>query len=68
MEYALKMASYGIINIQSFMNFCIDFQTMLRINPCNLRGCNIGIIDGRCMKNAPGMSSGLGYAYQYHKD
>jgi hypothetical protein len=44
---AVEIASGGMINIQSFMNVCMGIQVILRFCLRNLRGCDIGIIDGR---------------------
>jgi hypothetical protein len=45
MQYAVEMASYGIIHvcIPSFMKVSTGIQAMLRFSLSNLRGCNVGI-------------------------
>jgi hypothetical protein len=39
--------SHGMIFIQSFMKICAGVQAILRFCFRNLRGCNVGITDGR---------------------
>jgi hypothetical protein len=41
------MASSGTINVPSFMQIGAGVQATLRFFPRNLRGCNVGIADGR---------------------
>jgi hypothetical protein len=47
MKYAVEMDSYGMMYIPSFMKIGRGVQTMLRLRLINLRGCNVGIIEGR---------------------
>jgi hypothetical protein len=46
-KYAVEMASCGMINTPSFMKIGAVLQAILRFGLRNLRGCNVGIIDGR---------------------
>jgi cytochrome c553 len=41
-----EMASYGKIYIPSFMKIGAGLQKLLRFCLSNLRGCNVGIIEG----------------------
>jgi hypothetical protein len=41
------MASGGMIYIRSFMKIGIALQAILRFGLRNLRGCNVGITNGR---------------------
>jgi hypothetical protein len=43
----------GVIYIQSFMNIGKGVQAILRFCLSNLRGCNVGIIDGRDLRIMP---------------
>jgi hypothetical protein len=45
--YAVEMASCGMIYLPSFMKIGTDIQAMLRFCLRNLRGCGVGITDGR---------------------
>jgi hypothetical protein len=46
-QYIVEMASDGMMNISSFMTTGSGFQATLRHCLSNLRGCGIGITDGR---------------------
>jgi hypothetical protein len=45
MEYAIEIILCGITHMPSFMKTGADVQA-IRFCLCNLRDCNIGIIDG----------------------
>jgi hypothetical protein len=45
MEYALEMASCGMIYIPSFTKICTGVQAILGVCHSNLNGCNVGITD-----------------------
>jgi hypothetical protein len=47
MMQTVKMASYGIIFLLSFMKICKGVQAILRFCLSNLNGYNIGITDGK---------------------
>jgi hypothetical protein len=47
MKYAVEVASCGMIYIPSFMKIGTGVQVILRFCLRNLRGCNVGITDGR---------------------
>jgi hypothetical protein len=47
MMYGVEMTSDGMIYIPSFMNIGRGIQAILRLCLRNLRGCNVGITDGR---------------------
>jgi hypothetical protein len=47
MKYAFGMALYGIIYLSSFMKIGKGVQAILRFYLRNLKGCNVGITDGR---------------------
>jgi hypothetical protein len=47
MKYSVEMASHGMISIPSFMKIGAGIQAVLRFCLRNLRGCNVGITDGR---------------------
>jgi hypothetical protein len=47
MEYAVEMASWGMIYIPSFMKIGAGVKELLRRCLRNLRGCHVGIIYGR---------------------
>jgi hypothetical protein len=47
MKYAVEIASYGMIYLLSFRKTGAGIQAILRFCLRNLRGCNIGITDGR---------------------
>jgi hypothetical protein len=44
---AIEMVSRGIIYIPSFVKIGIGAQAILSLGLRNLRGCNVGITDGR---------------------
>jgi hypothetical protein len=52
------MGSDGTICIPYFMRIGTAVQAILRFCLCNLRGCNVGITDGRFTKYAVEMGSG----------
>jgi hypothetical protein len=59
MKYAVGMASCGIIYVPTLMGIGTGIQAILRICLRNLRGCNVGITDGRFFFNyAIEMASG----------
>jgi hypothetical protein len=45
--YTIEMASGGMIYIPSFMKIATGVKAILRFQFGNLRGCNVGITDGR---------------------
>jgi hypothetical protein len=47
MKYAVEIATCYMIYVPSFVKIGTGVQTILRFCPKNLRGCNIGITDGR---------------------
>jgi hypothetical protein len=47
MEYGVEMASCNVIHVPSFTKIGVGVQEILRFSVRNLRGCNIGITDGR---------------------
>jgi hypothetical protein len=47
MKYAVEMGSGGMIYIPSFMTIGSGIQVILRLLPRQLRGCNVGITNGR---------------------
>jgi uncharacterized protein YraI len=47
MMYAVDMASCGIIYAPSFMKIGRGVQAILRFCLNNLRGCDVGVTDGR---------------------
>jgi uncharacterized protein YraI len=49
MKYSVKMASYDKTYSPSFMKIGTGVQVILRFCLRNLRGCNVGISDGRCL-------------------
>jgi hypothetical protein len=59
-EYAVEMASCGMIYILSFMKIGTGVQAVLRFSLRNLRGCNVVITKGRDFYNyAVEMGSGV---------
>jgi hypothetical protein len=46
-KYTVEMASCGMIYIRSFVKTGTGIQAILRFCLRNLRGCNVGITDGR---------------------
>jgi hypothetical protein len=46
-EVAVGMASCGMIYVPSFMKIDTGVQAILRFYVRSLRGCNVGITDGR---------------------
>jgi hypothetical protein len=47
MMHAIEMGSGGMIYIQRFMKIGTGVQAILRFYLRNLRGCNVGITDGK---------------------
>jgi hypothetical protein len=47
MEYGIEMVSCDMIYVPSFMKIDAGIQAILRFSFRNLRGCNVGITDGR---------------------
>jgi hypothetical protein len=47
MMYAVGMASCGMVYLPSFMKIRTGVQAILRFCPRNLKGCDVGVIDGR---------------------
>jgi hypothetical protein len=47
MKYAVEMASGGMIYLPSSMKIATGVQAILRFCLSNLRGYNVGIIEGR---------------------
>jgi hypothetical protein len=47
MTYAVEIPSQGMIFLPSFMKIDAGVQAILRFCLRNLRGCNVGITDGR---------------------
>jgi hypothetical protein len=47
MKYVAEIASCGMIYDPGFMKISTGFQAILRFSLRNLRGCNVGITDGR---------------------
>jgi uncharacterized protein YraI len=47
MNYAVEMGSGGMIYFPSFTKTGTGVQAILRFCLRNLRGCNVGITDGR---------------------
>jgi hypothetical protein len=47
MKYSFEMASCGVIYIPRFMNIDTGVQAILRVSLRNLKGCNVGITEGR---------------------
>jgi hypothetical protein len=45
-QYTIEKASCGMIYVPSFMKIGTGVQAILRFDLRNLRGCNVGIIDG----------------------
>jgi hypothetical protein len=45
--YTIDMASGGMIFLSSFMKIGIGFRSILRFCHRNVKGCNVGITDGK---------------------
>jgi hypothetical protein len=45
--YAIEMASYSMTYLPSFIKIGSGIQAILRVCLRNLKGCNVGITDGR---------------------
>jgi uncharacterized protein YraI len=53
MKYVVEMGSSGTIYIPNFMRIGTGVQAILRFCLSNFRGCNVGISDGRDLRNTP---------------
>jgi hypothetical protein len=53
MEYVVKMTSYGMLYIPSFMKVGTCFEGILRFCLRNLKCCNVGITDDRDLRSGP---------------
>jgi hypothetical protein len=53
MKYVVSMASCGMIYIPSIMEIGTGVQAIVRFNLSSLRGCNIGITEGRDLRSTP---------------
>jgi hypothetical protein len=51
--YAVEMASWGMIYFPSCMKTGTGVQAILTICLRNLKGCNIGITNGRDLQSTP---------------
>jgi hypothetical protein len=51
--YAADMPSCGMIFLPSFMKTGKDVERILKFRFRNLKGCNVGITDGRDQQNEP---------------
>jgi hypothetical protein len=51
--YAVKILSRGMIILLSFITIGASIKEILRFCLRNLRGCNVGITDGKSLRNAP---------------
>jgi uncharacterized protein YraI len=51
MTYAIEMASCGMIYFPSIMKIATGLQATLRFCLRNLKGCNVGITDGRDLRS-----------------
>jgi hypothetical protein len=49
MKNAVEMASCGMINLISFMEIGTGIQAILRFCLRNLRGCDVGITNGKVL-------------------
>jgi hypothetical protein len=47
MKYSVEMASGGMIYLPSFMRIATGVQAILKFRLRNVRGCDVGITDGR---------------------
>jgi hypothetical protein len=47
MKYTVEIALCGMIHLSSFMTIVTGVQAILLFCLRNLRGCNVGITDGR---------------------
>jgi hypothetical protein len=45
--YAVEMVSCGMLSLPGFMKIGTGVQAILRYRLRNLRGCSVGITDGR---------------------
>jgi hypothetical protein len=46
-NHGVEMALYSMIYVPSFMKIGTDIQAVLRFCLSNLRGCNVGVTNGR---------------------
>jgi hypothetical protein len=51
MKLAVEIASCSMIYVPSFMKIGIGVQTIFRFLLITLRGCNVGVSDGRDFYN-----------------
>jgi hypothetical protein len=47
MKCRVEMGSDGVVYILCFMNTGVAVRALLRFRLSNLKGCNVGITDGR---------------------
>jgi hypothetical protein len=47
MKYVVEMGSGGMMYLLGFMKIGVGIQAILGVCLRNLRGCNVGITDGR---------------------
>jgi hypothetical protein len=53
MKYAVEIASCGMIYLMIFIKIGTGIEKIIRFFFRNLRGCNIGITDGKDLRSAP---------------
>jgi hypothetical protein len=53
MKYAVEKASCGMIYLPSFMKIGTGVQVILKFCLRILRGCDVGISDGRDLRSTP---------------
>jgi hypothetical protein len=51
MKCTVEICSGGMINIQNFMKIGTGVEGIVRFYLSILKGCNVGITDGRCLGN-----------------
>jgi hypothetical protein len=51
--YAVEMASCGMTHLPSFMKIGTWIQAILRCSVRNLRGCDVGITNGKGSRSVP---------------
>jgi hypothetical protein len=56
--YTFENGLGGMIYIQSFLKIYTGVQAVLKFCLSSFNGCNIGITDGRYLRNSPLMGSG----------
>jgi hypothetical protein len=52
-DIRVEMASCGIIYLPGSMKIATGVRAVLRVRLRNLKGCNVGITDGRDLRSAP---------------